>query len=188
MTRKITLGVVEGWVVTHDGETLRSGFANDSEAAQWLLRRHSYSVDHAVRYEGYDIVLVRGGKVEWSYKRDILGKGKGKVPRDIEAKTFEVAVRQALVDVYGRPGEPGIVARSVRSSYLEPGKKLGWTDPDPNVVLVLTEFGWVQDPYRSKDDHENWERLQSLLRSRGWPGASWDSVNPAVQIVYFNPE
>lgn len=67
------LGVVEGWVVTHDGETIKSGFQNDGEAMKWLHNRHSYSVDHAVKYEGYDIVLVQGGNVKWSYKRDVIG-------------------------------------------------------------------------------------------------------------------
>lgn len=68
-----TLGVVEGWVVTHDGETIKSGFQSDGEAMKWLHNRHSYSVDHAVKYEGYDIVLVQGGNVKWSYKRDAIG-------------------------------------------------------------------------------------------------------------------
>jgi hypothetical protein len=73
---KHRMGAVEGWVVTHDGETVKTGFKNDGEAMKWLHDNHSYSVDHAVKHEGYDIVLVQGGKVEWSYKRDILGKGR----------------------------------------------------------------------------------------------------------------
>lgn len=71
------MGAVEGWVVTHDGETIKSGFTNELEAVKWIHDRHSYSVDHAVKHEGYDIVLVEGGKVAWSYKRDILGRRKG---------------------------------------------------------------------------------------------------------------
>lgn len=66
------MGAVEGWVVTHDGETVKTGFKHDGEAMKWLHDQHSYSVDHAVKYEAYDIVLVRNGKVEWSYKRDLL--------------------------------------------------------------------------------------------------------------------
>jgi hypothetical protein len=68
------MGFVEGWVVTHDGETIQSGFATDGQAMAWLHRAHPYSVDHAVRYEGFDIVLVQEGKVKWSYKRHIIGK------------------------------------------------------------------------------------------------------------------
>jgi hypothetical protein len=68
------LGAVEGWVVTHDGETLKTGFTSDFEAVDWLHRQHGFSVDRAVRHEGYDIVLVRDGKVQWSYKRDVTRK------------------------------------------------------------------------------------------------------------------
>lgn len=179
------MGAVEGWVITHDGETIKTGFANDGEAMKWLHDRHSYSVDHAVKYEGYDIVLVRGGKVEWSYKRDILGRRKTeKLTPEQQAEDFEVAVRQAFVDVYGPPRDLGIVERSIRSSYLAPGRKLGWTEPKPTMVLVLTEFAWVQEPYRSDEDHENWDGVESLLRSRGWVNATWDSINPAVQVVF----
>jgi hypothetical protein len=72
------MGAVEGWVVTHDGETIKTGLKSDGEAMKWLHDQHSYSIDHAVKHEGYDIVLVRSGKVEFSYKRDILGKSSEK--------------------------------------------------------------------------------------------------------------
>jgi hypothetical protein len=64
------LGAVEGWVVTHDGETIKTGFKSDFEAVNWLHKRHSFSVDHAVKHEGYDIVLIENGKVTYSYKQD----------------------------------------------------------------------------------------------------------------------
>lgn len=67
------MGAVEGWVVTQDGETVKAGFASDLDAVQWLHKKHSFSVDHAVRNEGYDIVLVRDGKVEYSYRRHLKG-------------------------------------------------------------------------------------------------------------------
>lgn len=66
------MGVVEGWVVTQDGETLRAGFANEAEAEKWLKRRHKQGVDHAVRFDGYDIALIRDGRVVESYRRKIL--------------------------------------------------------------------------------------------------------------------
>ena len=65
----VRLGAVEGWVVTREGETLKTGFKNDFEAVNWMHRRHSFSVDHAIQYEGYDIVLVKDGKVAYSYKQ-----------------------------------------------------------------------------------------------------------------------
>lgn len=69
------MGAVEGWVVTHDGETLKSALKTDFEAVEWLHQRHGYSVDHAVRHEGYDIVLVKNGKVEYSYRKEMMERG-----------------------------------------------------------------------------------------------------------------
>lgn len=62
----------EGWVVTHDGETLKTfgvGDAGANAAFQWLLRHQGQSVSYAIKYGGYDIVLVSGGKVVRSFKR-----------------------------------------------------------------------------------------------------------------------
>lgn len=85
----LRLGAVEGWVVTHDGETLKT-FESDVEAFKWLHRRHSYSVDHAVRHEGYDVVLVRDGRVEWSYRRDALNPNLGAArPRRVKPKKWK---------------------------------------------------------------------------------------------------
>jgi hypothetical protein len=66
---KHSLGAVEGWVVTHDGETLKSGFKSDFEAVAWLHKRQGQSVDWAVKHEGWDIVLVKNGKAVYSYRR-----------------------------------------------------------------------------------------------------------------------
>lgn len=106
-------------------------------------------------------------------------------PLPRQAWDFEAAVRQAFVDVYGPPADLGVVEQSIRSSYLPEGKKLGWTPPSESVVLVLTEYAWVYEPYSSKDDHDKWDQVASLLWVRGWPQASWDSVNAAVQVVYW---
>lgn len=72
------MGAVEGWVVTHDGETIKTGFKHDGEAMRWLHDQHPYSVDHAVRHEGYDVVLVRDGKVEYSFKQEQFKERKGR--------------------------------------------------------------------------------------------------------------
>lgn len=61
---------VDGWAVTQDGETLVNGLKTEIDAVKWMHKRHSYSIDYAVRNEGYDIVLVKGGKPIYSYKRD----------------------------------------------------------------------------------------------------------------------
>jgi len=105
---------------------------------------------------------------------------------ELKADLLEDAVRQAFVSVYGRPVDPTYVERAIRSSYLESGRKLGWTDPNPDVVLVLTEFAWVHEPYSSEEDHANWDRVISILRARGWTGASWDSINAGVQMVFLD--
>ena len=76
------------WRVTHDGETLKAGLESDGKAMAWLLRHQSQSVDFAVKYSGYDIVCVEGGKVKWSWKRDGM-KGKNMTLRNLGAKHFE---------------------------------------------------------------------------------------------------
>jgi hypothetical protein len=108
-------------------------------------------------------------------------------PLPRQAWDFEAAVRQAFVDVYGPPADLGVVEKSIRSSFLPEGKKLGWTEPRENVVLVLTEYAWVQEPYSSKYDHELWDKVETLLQAQGWSRASWDSVNAGVQVVYWRP-
>jgi len=107
------------------------------------------------------------------------------IPEEQQAEAFTTAVRQAFVDVYGPPDKLGVVEESIRSSFLEDGKKLGWTKPDPNVVIVLTEYAWVPDPFTSKKDYEAWGKVADLLRQRGWPKAWVDSINSGVQVVYW---
>lgn len=185
---KHRMGAVEGWVVTHDGETIKTGFPTDFEAVAWLHKRHSYSVDHAVKYEGYDVVLVRDGKVEYSYKKEVQKKAKprNKLTPDELAQEFELAVRRAFVEVYGAPKDLEKVERSILSSYSPKGRRLGWTDPDPKVVLVLTEFAWVEEPFRDDESVEKWGQVLSLLRSRGWHDSHWDSINMGVQMVFYD--
>lgn len=182
------LGAVEGWTVTHDGETMKSGLATDAEAMKWLHDRHSYSVDHAVLHEGYDIVHIKGGKVEWSYKRDVARKRRKDMAPLEYATAFQEAARTAFIEVYGTPEKADVIDRSILSSYLERGQKLGWTRPDPHVVLVLTEFSWVRDPFYSREDMEKWENVANLLLARGWPRPWFDSINPAVHVVYSDPQ
>lgn len=102
-----------------------------------------------------------------------------------QAEVWEKAVRQAFVDVYGPPAKLGMVEDVVRSSDLPDGKRLGWTKADPDTALVLTEYGWVNDPYFSKEEHGKWDRVIELLKSRGWSSAGWDSINPGVQVVFL---
>ena len=104
---------------------------------------------------------------------------------DAKARKFESAVREAFVQVYGLPRILETVARSIRSSFLPDGEKLGWTAPNEDTVLVLTEYAWVQDPW-SPDirEHQKWQKVIDLLRANGWPNSWWDSVNPAVHVVY----
>lgn len=182
------MGAVEGWTVTHDGETVKTGFASDGEAMKWIHDRRSFSVDHAVEHEGYDIVLVKDGKAAWSFKRDVVRKRRQSMSPVEYATAFEQAVRAAFVEVYGPPRDAAVIERSILSSYLERGQKLGWTRPDPHVVLVLTEFAWVSEPFTSTEDMANWEMIANLLHARGWPKPWFDSINAAVQVVYSDPK
>lgn len=67
-----SMGAVEGWVVTRDGETIAGPFGAGDDAFEWLQKYQSQSWDWAIRYEGYDVVRVRDGNVVYSYKRDDL--------------------------------------------------------------------------------------------------------------------
>lgn len=99
------------------------------------------------------------------------------------AEEFEHAVRRAFMGVYGPPSDPAAIQMDIRSSYLPEGRKLGWTEPHPYHVLVITESGWVQDPYGPGTEHREWDRAMKVLHSLGWPQAWWDSINPAVHVV-----
>lgn len=118
-------------------------------------------------------------------RRDSLGISQ---TDEYQAAEFENAVRLAFFQVYGAPSDPNTVERSIRSSFLPEGVKLGWTKPDKDTVMVLTEFTWVQDPYRTEDDFEKWNRVVELLESRDWTRAGWDSINAAVHVVFWIPE
>lgn len=122
--------------------------------------------------------MARGPK-DWHPRGEAVGAQK-------RAAAFEKDVRRAFVKIYGLPSDPTNVKRSIRSSFLE-GERLGWTEPKEGTVLVLTEFGWVRDPWsESGDDHLKWEKVVGLLKDWGWSHPWWDSINPAVQVVYVD--
>lgn len=102
------------------------------------------------------------------------------------ARQFSDAVQGAFMRVYGTPRDIEYL-KSIRPSWSEEGIAIGWHDPDPGVVLVLTEYGWVGDPYRHKDDHKMWEEAMELLKKAGWDNVSFESINAAVHIVYWRP-
>lgn len=190
------LGAAEGWTVTQYGETLRT-FPTELAAFNWLHDHQSQSVDWAVRNAGYDIVEIKDGKVVSSYRHNVLGKriqkavGGGLEPQE-SARLFEESAQEAFARVFGFPKDLSVVGKVIRSSYLEEGKKTGWTKADPNVALVFTEYGWVPDPWSSSQTRDEqdveWTQATDLLKKMGWPNASWDSINPAVQYVYWRPD
>ena len=80
----------DGWRVTHDGETLKifgKGTKGANDAFAWLHKHQGQSVDWAIRYSGYDIVNVEGGKVVFSRKRSGMSGG---VTNNPVAKPFAV--------------------------------------------------------------------------------------------------
>ena len=184
------LGAVEGWVVTRDGETLKTGFKDANEAFKWLSDHTSQSWDWEIRYGGYDIVLVRGGKVEYLAKREQeQERHAGKRSPEEMAEEFEQAVRRAFIDVYGDPLDLEVAEQTIRSSYLEPGRKQGWTEPKPNVVIVGSEHAkGPRDMFASNEDMRRWEAVVDLLQQRGWPGAWFDSINAGVHVIYWQPQ
>lgn len=102
------------------------------------------------------------------------------------ALEFSGAVRDAFTKVYGPPRSSEDPS-SIYPSWSEQGIRIGWHDPDPAVVVVGTERGWVQDPWASKEDHDKWDAVLELLRDAGWGEVGWDSLNAAVHIVFWLP-
>jgi hypothetical protein len=103
------------------------------------------------------------------------------------AKQFEDAVRKAFSRVYGPPRDQD-VSQSVRSSWSDASVKQGWHDPDPGVVIIGTEYGWIADPWSyDRNEHKNWEKAMDHLRKAGWDDVNFESINSAVHYVYWMP-
>ena len=100
------------------------------------------------------------------------------------AQAFTAAVQDAFVRLYGPPPKEEDL-QSIRPSWADDSVKQGWHDPDPRVVVVGTEYGWVQDPYRSTEDNKKWDEMEKILEKEGWGRVNWESINPAVHIVYI---
>lgn len=121
----------------------------------------------------------------------------------IAAANIELSVREAFVKaalaerVFREEGAERVVAgvaRSIHSSYLPFARRLKWADPDPRVVLVMTEviggdvLHVVSDPFRDRRAMTMWERAMAVLRKDAWyEDAGWDSINPAVHAVHVTP-
>lgn len=180
------------WAVTQDGETLAK-LPTQAQAMTWLHKHQSSSVDWAIRNEGYDIVFVQDGARIWSYKDDAIGNQiaqavAGKLGDEEAAKLFESSVQQAFTRVYGFPPDVSTIGKSIRTSFSEQERKLGWTKPDPAVVVVGTEYAWVRDMMSSSQDWKNWEKVAEILKAMGWPNAWFDSINAGVHVVYWRPD
>jgi len=103
------------------------------------------------------------------------------------ANHFSDAVRSAFIQVYGPPSRQEDL-RSIRPSWSDDGVAQGWHDPDPGVVIVGTEYGWVQDPWsESGHDHKLWEKAMEIMKRAGWDNVAFESINAAVHIVYWMP-
>src|SRR5260370_284728 len=102
------------------------------------------------------------------------------------AKQFSDAVRNAFIRVYGSPSRKEDL-ESIRPSWSDDGVKQGWHDPDPGVVIVGTEYGWIQDPWSGSKNYERWEEVMEVLKRAGWDRVSFESINAAVHIVYWLP-
>jgi hypothetical protein len=102
------------------------------------------------------------------------------------AQAFTAAVQDAFVKVYGPPADEKHL-KSVRPSWGLDSVNQAWVkQPDPRVVVVGTEYGWVRDPYNSAADNKRWEKVAKILTDEGWGNVNWESINPAVHIVYID--
>ncbi len=130
-----SMGAVEGWVVTHDGETIVGPFEKSDDAYVWLHKRSSQSWDWAIRYEGYDVVNVRDGEVVWSYKRDELPNQR---PSDLGAIELIELGDGAPEDFYA---DYELGAKVVKRTALAKGKQIAakverWLKPYARRLLL----------------------------------------------------
>lgn len=101
------------------------------------------------------------------------------------AEAFADGVRKAFGKAYGPPRNKE-VSESIYPSWSDRGISTGWQDPDPRIVVVGTEHGWVQDPFTSQEDYQLWGKTADELTKEGWGKVWWDSINPAVHVVYID--
>lgn len=103
------------------------------------------------------------------------------------ANQFADAVRDAFAQVYGKPRRPEY-SQAVAPTWSEHGVAVGWHDPDPGVVLIFSEYRWIEDPWSLEfNEQPNWEKAMSILREKGWDNVAYESINSAVHIVYWLP-
>ena len=102
------------------------------------------------------------------------------------ANDFADAVRDAFAEVYGPPKDDPLTWSSVRPTWSDKGVAQGWHDPDPRVALVGTEYSWIQDMWRSGEDHALWEAVAAKLTADGWGNVAFDSINPGIHIVFID--
>lgn len=178
------MGAVEGWVVTHDGETIKSGFKNDFDAVNWLHKRHSYSVDHAVRHEGYDIVLVKNGKVAYSYKREALKRPNMGDLRDVplppNVERPEMWTPEAIVMAVRDGFTFGIPFISKGSLFTPNAYWIAGRQVSASLITVgpehTPEIGIVEEP-------EPWIRVKTFFPPEMVPEQAWLAQPNAGGVV-----
>lgn len=101
------------------------------------------------------------------------------------ARDFEYDVREQFVKVYGAP--PSVEAmHSVKSAYLADGARTRYTEARPDRVLVFTEYAWIEDPFSDRRSSMMWDTVAGNLKGKGWGDVRWDSINPAVHVMYVD--
>ncbi len=168
-----SMGAVEGWVVTRDGETIAGPFGAGDDAFEWLQKYQSQSWDWAIRYEGYDVVRVRDGNVVYSYKRDDLPKLR---PSDLGAVEL-IELGDGMPDDFYAEYELG--AKVVKRTALAKGKQIAakvgrWLKPYARRLLLagsvrrkrptIGDIEFVVLPKKSLGV----EGLASVLTERGY--------------------
>jgi len=85
------------YVLSRDGKEVMRG--TEQEIWQWMHRNHSYSIDHALRYEGYSITPAEGAQRGESFTPALSGQYVGR----------RVEILHAPGSVYFKPGQFGYV-------------------------------------------------------------------------------
>ncbi len=122
--------------------------------------------------------MAGGVSKEWTpWGREVPPWGDPAYP-----EAFQGAVQAAFARFYTSTAEER--EADIVTSVSPRGVRVEVGPPNPGIVYVFTEEGWIDEPYSTPEDYQRWDRAMELLRSWGWTEAWWESYNPAVQFVY----
>lgn len=121
-------------------------------------------------------------------KRDYQSISRTADTRYTWAENIEQLVRQRMKKFKPRYIKASTISENVHSSYLYPGRRGEWVEPDPFRVIVGTEDGNLRDPF-SYELCDYFQKVADSIAFDPWyQDAGWESINPGVQYFWVKPK